>query len=67
MGMKLDMRRRVTGERVDNTRRQQRVEEARVLIFKLGVPVNGARVKAILDEESYVPIRVSDSTYFIFN
>jgi hypothetical protein len=59
MGMVLDMRRRVTQERTDSLRRQQRVEEARKLIFELGAPVDGSRVKAILNEESYVPIRVS--------
>ncbi|KAG2029512.1 hypothetical protein BDR03DRAFT_1018277 [Suillus americanus] len=59
MGMVLDMRRRVTQERTDSLRRRQRVEEARKLIFELGAPVDGSRVKAILNEESYVPIRVS--------
>jgi len=59
MGMVLDMNRRVTRERTDNLRWQQCVDEARTLIFELGVPVDGSRVKAILNEESYVPIRVS--------
>ncbi|KAG0703308.1 hypothetical protein DFH29DRAFT_998600 [Suillus ampliporus] len=57
MGMMLDMRRRVTRERIDDLRCQQRVEDARKLIFQLGAPVDGSRVKAILNEESYVPIR----------
>ncbi|KAG1864616.1 hypothetical protein C8R48DRAFT_656144 [Suillus tomentosus] len=57
MGMVLDMRRRVTQEHTDSLRRRQRVEEARKLIFEIGAPVDGSRVKAILNEESYVPIR----------
>jgi hypothetical protein len=48
---------------VDNATRRRHVEEARALIFQLGVPVDGARVKAILDDESYVPIRVSSLMY----
>ena len=59
MGMVLDMNQRVARGRTDNRRRQQRVDEARRLIFELGAPVDGSRVKAILNEESYVPIRVS--------
>jgi hypothetical protein len=60
MGMKLDMRRRVTREHIDNVTRRQHVEEARALIFQLGVLVDGACVKAILNDESYVPICVSN-------
>jgi hypothetical protein len=63
MGMVLDVRRRVVQERTDSLRQRQRVEEARKLIFELGAPVDGSRVKAILNEESYVPIRVSAATY----
>jgi len=59
MGMVLDMNQRVARGRTDNRRRQQRVDEARRLIFELRAPVDGSRVKAILNEESYVPIRVS--------
>jgi len=59
MGMVLDMNQRVARGRTDNRRRQQRVDEAHRLIFELGAPVDGSRVKAILNEESYVPIRVS--------
>ncbi|KIK32452.1 hypothetical protein CY34DRAFT_45100, partial [Suillus luteus UH-Slu-Lm8-n1] len=64
MGMKLDMRRRVTREHIDNVTRRRHVEEARALIFQLGVPVDGARVKAILNDESYVPIRNAFSERF---
>ncbi|KAG2744431.1 hypothetical protein P692DRAFT_20878210 [Suillus brevipes Sb2] len=57
MGMKLDMKNRVTHKCLDDFRRQRSIEEARTLIFKLRVPVSGSRVKAILDKASYVPIR----------
>jgi hypothetical protein len=63
MGMVLDMKHRVTQERTDSLRQQQRVEEARKLIFELGAPVDGSHVKVILNEESYVPIRVSAAIY----
>lgn len=66
MGMKLDMKNRVTHKRLDDFRRQRSIEEARNLIFKLGVPVSGSRVKAILDKASYVPIRVSSVTLYIY-
>jgi len=36
------------------------------LIFRLGVPVSGSRVKALLNEASYVPIHVSNATYSSF-
>ncbi|KAG2746215.1 hypothetical protein P692DRAFT_20668850, partial [Suillus brevipes Sb2] len=36
MGMKFDMRRWVTRERIDNLMRRRHVEEARALIFQLG-------------------------------
>ncbi|KAG2737471.1 hypothetical protein P692DRAFT_201842935 [Suillus brevipes Sb2] len=56
MGMKLDMKNRVTHKHLDNFQQQRSVEEARTLIFKLGVPVSGSHVKAILNKASYVPI-----------
>jgi hypothetical protein len=59
MGMKFDMRRWVTCERIDNLTRRRHIEEARALIFQLGVLVDGAHVKAILNDESYIPIHVS--------
>jgi len=63
MGMKLDMKSRLTKQCVDDFRRQRSIEEARNLIFQLGVPVGRSRVKAILDEASYVSICVSRATY----
>jgi hypothetical protein len=66
MGMALDMRRRVTRERTDELRRRQRVDEARKLIFQLGAPVDGSRVQTILNEESYVPVRVSAAAIYRF-
>jgi len=62
MGMVLDVRRRVVQECTDSLQRWQRVEEAQKLIFELGALVDGSRVKAILNEESYVPICVSAAT-----
>jgi hypothetical protein len=59
MGTKLDMKRRETKQRVDNEHHRRDIENARKLIFERGVPVDGARIKAILSDESYVPIRVS--------
>jgi hypothetical protein len=65
MGTKLDMEHRETMQRVDNKQRQHRIEEARKLIFRKGASVDGASVKALLNAESYVPIRVS--TIHLFN
>jgi hypothetical protein len=59
MGTKLDMKRRTTQLRVDDAHRRRHVNEARALIFESGAAVDGARVKAILNNESYVPVRVS--------
>jgi len=59
MGTKLDMKRRQTQTRVDDRRRQRHVEYARKLIFELGAAVDGKRVQDILNDESYVPVRVS--------
>ncbi|KAF9230351.1 hypothetical protein BU15DRAFT_57343 [Melanogaster broomeanus] len=55
MGTARDMGRRITKVRVDDAKRQLRVRQARVLIFKKGAPVNGQRVQALLNEQSYVP------------
>ncbi|KAG2062612.1 hypothetical protein BDR04DRAFT_1131191 [Suillus decipiens] len=57
MGTKLDMKRRETRQMVDNEWRRRRVEDARKLIFRTGASVDGARVKALLNAESYVPVR----------
>ncbi|KAH7921017.1 hypothetical protein BV22DRAFT_1107414 [Leucogyrophana mollusca] len=43
-------------QRVDSEARRRHVKEARDLIFELGAAVDGTRVKAILDEYSYVPV-----------
>ena len=58
MGSKLDMKRRIRRLHVDDRAHQRGIEDARVLIFKKGVSVDGARVKGILNDESLVPIRV---------
>lgn len=67
MGTKLDMKCRETRQRVDNERRRRRVEDARKLIFQTGASVDGARVKALLNAESYVPVRVSVCLFRAFS
>jgi hypothetical protein len=67
MGTKLDMKCQETRQRVDNERRRHCVEDARKLIFRTGASVDGARVKALLNAESYVPVHVSVCLFYAFS
>jgi hypothetical protein len=64
MGTKRDMKRRIRRMRKDDRKHHREVEDARKLIFQLGVPVDGSRVKKILNDESLVPTRVSFHQHF---
>lgn len=59
MGSRLDMKRRIRRMRKDDRIHLREIDDARALIFQLGAPVDGTRVKAILNDESLVPTRVS--------
>jgi hypothetical protein len=64
MGTKRDMKCRIRHMRKDDGKHHREVEDAGRLIFQLGVPVDGSRVKNILNDESLVPTRVSFQCYF---
>ncbi|KAG1838099.1 hypothetical protein DFJ58DRAFT_668566 [Suillus subalutaceus] len=56
--------------RVDDEQRHHKVEQARQLIFRHGVGINGQRIKTILQEESLVPTSmcsVNVSLQYAFN
>ncbi|EIW78901.1 hypothetical protein CONPUDRAFT_59130 [Coniophora puteana RWD-64-598 SS2] len=59
MGMKLDMRMRVSRARIDSIHRQNLVEKARTRIFKKGCSVNSKAVTSLLGDQLYVPTRAS--------
>jgi len=59
MGMVRDMRRRIKKPRVDDEDRRRHIAAARRLIFEKGAAVDSERVKALLNEFSYVPTFVS--------
>jgi len=59
MGTEGDMLDRLTLQRVDDQARRNKINRARKLIFERGAPVDGKRVKSILNSESLVPTRVS--------
>jgi hypothetical protein len=56
MGTKLNMKCQETKQCMDNEHHHQDIKNAQKLIFELGVSVDGVHVKAILSDESYVPI-----------
>lgn len=57
---------RLALQRVDDQARRKKIDHARKLIFQRGAPVDGKRVKSILNSESLVPTRVSTQSYVIF-
>jgi hypothetical protein len=59
MGTEGDMLDQLTLQRVDDQARCNKINRARKLIFERGAPVDGKRVKSILNSESLVPTRVS--------
>jgi hypothetical protein len=61
MGTEGDMNDRITLRRVDDQARRNKIDRARKLIFQRGAPVDGKRVKSVLNSESLVPTRVSCS------
>lgn len=63
MGAEGDMNDRMTLQRVDDQARRKKIDQARKLIYQRGAPVDGKRVKSILNSESLVPTRVSRSFY----
>lgn len=58
LGLVADMKIRRTKRRVDDERRQGRVESARTWIYKKGKGVASKFIDAFLKEASYVPTRV---------
>jgi hypothetical protein len=58
MGTKRDTNRRQK-TRVDDEIRQRKVEMSRHWIFDKGLTINGKAVERIIQQESYVPTRVS--------
>jgi hypothetical protein len=66
LGTEEDMEQRISGRRIDDEERWQRVEEARSLIYNSGYAVdNNKYVEALLKGESLVPTKVSSSAEFI--
>lgn len=61
MGTEGDMNDRITLRRVDDQARRNKIDRACKLIFQRGAPVDGKRVKSVLNSESLVPTRVSCS------
>jgi hypothetical protein len=59
LGSKSDMAIRVERVRTDNEERQNKVENARDLIYRDGYVVNSTRVDDLLKSESLVPTTVS--------
>lgn len=59
LGTEADRARRSETLRRDTQERKDAITEARSLIYNDGIVVNGARVEAILKEESLVPTEVS--------
>ncbi|KAG2739979.1 hypothetical protein P692DRAFT_20756128 [Suillus brevipes Sb2] len=57
MGTESDMNDRMTLQRVDDQARRKKIDQARKLIYQRGAPVDGKRVKSILNSESLVPTR----------
>ncbi|KIM68342.1 hypothetical protein SCLCIDRAFT_20244 [Scleroderma citrinum Foug A] len=55
MGMSRNMRRHIRKTQVDDDIRRRHIAAAHRLIFEKGVSVDGDRVKALLNEFSYVP------------
>lgn len=55
MGMIRDIQRRRLHPRIDTVHRQRRIKTARSFIFEQGAGIDGARVRRLLDDESYVP------------
>jgi hypothetical protein len=64
MGRFRDMRGRIRDSRTDTVQRQRRIKVARNFIFNKGSGINGARVRALLDESSYVPTIVRCLLHF---
>jgi hypothetical protein len=63
MGTEGDMNDRMTLQRVDDQAHRKKIDLARKLIYQRGAPVDGKRVKSILNSESLVPTRISCSFY----
>jgi hypothetical protein len=59
MGTKVDMKRWIGRMWKDNRIHCREINDAQVLIFQVGAPIDGTRVKNILNEKSLVPTRVS--------
>jgi hypothetical protein len=59
MGTPEDLQQRMAGARVDSSKRQTLVQDARKLIFKEGYVVNSKHVEDLLKPMSLVPTTVS--------
>jgi hypothetical protein len=67
MGTPTDMRFRIIKRRVDNSKRLDKITQARKLIYEMGRSVQSKGVEELLKKESYVPtlVRWSSSIHLI--
>jgi hypothetical protein len=59
MGMSRDLAQRVSLARSDDVDRRDRIQAARVALYENNLPVNGAAINRLLNQDSLVPSIVS--------